>query len=456
MSNFNRNAVVKAILKGAKYLFGTINYDGGVKFEDESSITSGAWVTAETLEALLSSAVLPLPAYNKIEPMIEFLIHSQNDDGSWNVLIEKNGAKKPSSISTGHCIYALKLAMVGGYLNTTNIKQAVEKGEQWLRSGMCCIEKNGYVFWAAEPIVDFSSIDPNADVRSRMGYVFSSFYAVMGLINPSGYKVINDMDGNLLDKSMRFFRKQAEFFAEMYKSKSEIDKLDDDILQFSKVSSTICRIINAIDILNIEIASNLRDSLHEVLLLCAKNPFMTTSITVHTNKLQGYTATYNNNTPFDMANAFLSVGADLEILDLIVSQYIRSQNTEGSWFLNFSSAYTIKTWTTAEAIIVLNRVLERYVDIEIHENKKSAEKKCQDLETKYNKLKYNSMLTAVISFILSSVDIVAIIIWISNPEHKDSFLGNFLTILIIPLVLWTIGKLWEIIKSTIEIIKNKK
>ena len=106
MAVFNRKNIIKSINKGAYYLMNMVNDDGGVKFEDESSVTSGAWVTAEVLEALLSSTVLPLPSYKYIEPMIGFLVQSQNEDGSWNVLIAPKMREQPSPISTGHCTYS--------------------------------------------------------------------------------------------------------------------------------------------------------------------------------------------------------------------------------------------------------------------------------------------------------------------------------------------------------------
>ena len=445
MAVFNRKNIIKSINKGAYYLMNMVNDDGGVKFEDESSVTSGAWVTAEVLEALLSSTVLPLPSYKYIEPMIGFLVQSQNEDGSWNVLIAPKMREQPSPISTGHCTYSLKLAMRGGYLKDQKVITAIEKGEQWLRSNNCRVEKDGYTFWTAAPGNDISLANPNVDERSRMGYIFSSFYAVMGFVNPPGYKVHNDEDTALLYKAARFFRQQAEFFAEKYRLGME--QLNDNSLQFTKVASTICRLIYAIDFLNIEVSEEMRNRLHDVLLLCAKNPFMTTSITVQTNISQGYYAAYNNNTPFDMANAFLSIGANSDIVQLIISKYIKNQNSEGFWFLNFSSAYKIKTWTTAEAIIVLNRALEKYIEIKHVEIQNNCELRVQEFEKKYKKLRTNSLISTITSIVLSIIDIVVIILWISTSNNKDTFWGNVLTILIIPLVLWIIGKLWDIIKN---------
>lgn len=451
MDAIDRKRLTNTISKASKYLINSTNKDGGIKFEDEFSEISGSWVTAETLEALLESNVLPITCYKKVEPMILFLISNQNDDGSWSILTKDS--KKPSAISTGHCVYSLKLAARDGYYSTKEIYQAIERGEAWLRDSKCCIDRNGYAFWSTEPIEQGNVVDCNSDVISRMEYVFSSFYAVMGFINPDGFIVKDDIDINLIEKAKRFFVNQATFFIEKYKS--EIEKLD-DILQFAKVSSTICRIVNAIDMLRIEIPNNIQSGLKDLLSLCSKNPFMTTSITVHTDRLAGFTAVYNNNTPFDMANAFLSINTDSGTLFTIIEQYIENQSKEGFWYLNFSSAYKIKTWTTAEAIIVLNKALRKYNEVEFYEKQKEIDSRHDDLLLKYKHLRIDALISTIISMAICIGGIIGLIIWNSQPENKDTTLHNILSLLIIPLAIWLFKQMWGLIKSIIEITKETK
>lgn len=445
--------ICKALIKGSNYLLKSLNYDNGVKFEDESSTTSGAWVTAESLEALLMSEVLPLASYSKIKPMIDFLVNCQNGDGSWNILADDRLVQKPSAIATGHCTYVLKLASVGGYLSSDEVKQAIDKGEHWLSSSKCCITKGGVTFWASEPVEKDVQIDFNANVGSRMEYIFSSYYAVMGLVNPEVFFVRNDVDVALLDRTVRFFKSQAEFFIGNFKS--EMEQID-NISKFAKVSSTICRIICALDMLSVEVPNNITNGLNEVLLSCSKNPFMTTSIAIHTDQLKSYGTTYNNNTPFDMANALICTESNSQIIKEIIDKYIDNQDPEGYWYLNFSSAYTIKTWSTAEALIVLNRALKKYNEIELSEQKHQIETITRKVTKQFRRIRSLAIISSLFSMVLSVIDILLIIKWISVPENKDSFWGNLLSILIIPLVLWIIGVLCNIIKTTYNIIKNGK
>ena len=130
MCKFNDKDVERAIIKGAEYLFLLQNNDGGIKYENASTPCSGIWVTAEALEFLLSSKNVPITAFNKIAPMLDFIVRTQAHDGSWSILPNEIGISdiyNPSSIATGHCIYALKLAFVGNYLGKNNqkIKKAI-------------------------------------------------------------------------------------------------------------------------------------------------------------------------------------------------------------------------------------------------------------------------------------------------------------------------------------------
>lgn len=452
MADFTKDMIIKAVAKGATFLFKSLNSDGGVKYENERSNISGIWVTAEVLESLFSSNVLALSAFVKMKPMIEFLLDTQHDDGSWCVL-KKDDIAPPSAISTGHCTYVLKLAMVGGYLTDRRIKEAISKGEAWLRSHACCIEKNGYIFWTAEPVSsdEQSSIDPNISIKSRMEFIFSSFYAIMGFVNPPGYRVVNDIDTGLIDKALRFFEEQSEFFIGQYHQEVEPSL---DALSLAKTASTICRLINVFDILRIEAPDRIKNGLKDVLRICSKSPFMATSIVMHSQNVREYTAIYNNNTPFDMANAFLGLGADSETLRVIISGYLEHQNQDGFWYLNFSREYSVNTWTTAEALIVLNRALEQYSEIELADRKAIIEQEKAELvennnalQQKIKSLRNNLVMSSVISLILSSIDIALIMVWISDPDIQDTLIGNVLNVLIIPLVLWVIKTVWELIKS---------
>ena len=340
MNDINQSQIKKAITRGVNFLFLMQNADGGIKYEDESSSRSGIWVTAEVLEFLLSSKNIRITAYDKIAPMIEFLLNAQSQEGFWSVLPKKNtgisDSKEASSIATGHCVRALKMALVGEYLNNSNkIKEAIKKGERWLRQ--CSIQKDGYTFWCINKINNKDSIDPNKNEAYRMEYVFNSFYAVMGLINPDGYSEDDTGDKRLIAQATQFFLNQAKFFIDTYSS--SISHLT--ISEFAKVSSTICRIVYALYLMNAEISDEIKEGLKSLLVCCAVNPFMTSLIQVKNNADGQYRAAYNNNTPFDMTNALICLEADPSTIRKIIEEYLKNQTAEGFWYLNFSSAYEV-------------------------------------------------------------------------------------------------------------------
>lgn len=449
MESFNKDLLIKSISKGVSFLFNSLNEDGGLRFENESSPPSGIWVTAEALEALLSTKSLGPTIFVKIRPMINFLLDTQQSDGSWCIL-KKDNEITSSAIATGHCTYALKMAMIGGFISDRRVQKAIDKGEEWLRSSSCCIEKNSYVFWSSEPLVgnEQSKIDPNISIKSRMEFIFSSFYATLGFVNPKGYNASKDIDIQLINKASRFFDTQVDFFVGQYSLATEKATL-------SKTVSTLCRLINIYRLLGLEMSQEKLNGLKTIIEKCP-DPFFATSIAMRSQNNSDYTATYNNNTPFDMAYSFLGLGVDSDKLYGIIKGYLDHQNKNGCWYLNFDKAYSVNTWTTAEALIVLNKALEKYSEIELYDQKKKLEQKdaelCGELVTLRNKF----MISSAITLGITISGILALIYMINSPELKDTWIGTTLEVLIIPLGIWVIKTIIELIKSVITIIKHNK
>ena len=448
MDNFDRETIRQSILRGADYLILSQNSIGGIKFQDhsEQGSVSGIWVTAETLEFFLTSKVVPLTFYKKIEPMINFLLETQSPEGYWSVLPKKNTnasiEKEPSAIATGHCIYVLKLATLGNDESSEQLKVAIKKGEEWLRRN--CIEKDGYAFWEAKPTQRKSNINPNKNESSRMEYIFTTFYAMLGLINPKGYNEDNDRNRLLIKKTINFFNNQAEYFIAKYKSGLKILKA-----QYTKIASTLCRIVNGLTLLKAVITDEVKKAFKE-LLSAHSDLFTTSNITVHIEGIQSYAPAYNNNTPFDMANALINIGTNSSDLKRIMDAYVEYQTAEGFWYLNFSSLFVVTTWSTAEALIVLERALDRYSVIEYEEAKYQLELEMKQMQesiitertreevqkneliVKNDKLRHRALFAMIVSIILSIVGILAIAFWTSTP-NANPVLKTILSVLIAPL-----------------------
>lgn len=448
---YSKKIIENAVFKGAKYLLDSQNTDGGIKLEDENSDKSGVWVTAETLEFFLTSHLLPTTVYERVDSMIKFIIDSQNSNGAWSIVNNDDplsGANEYSTIATGHCVYVLKLALVGGF-NTKKsrnlIRHSIQKGEQWLRKSI--VQSGGCAFWGATDTVS-GSINPNVNERSRMEYIFTTFYALMGLVNPLRYPDSSDTDYELIGKVYHFFIGQAEWFVNKYTSSLMLEGLR--IVDFAKVASTICRIINAISLMGKNLSAETLNGLERTVNLCSQNPFMTTSITINTNKIEQYAATYNNNTPFDMGMALVNLGADVSVLEQIIDEYIKNQQIEGYWFLSFSSAYTIKTWTTSEALLVLERALEKYSEIKLKNVEDISSKRIAELNEKLKSISLYVNIATIISLILSVIIIIGMICISQNISESNPYISNIMLVLVIPFV---INIIYDIIK-TIKFYKN--
>lgn len=464
MCRFNYKDVEKAIIKGADYLFLLQNNDGGIKYENASTPCSGIWVTAEALEFLLSSKVIPITSFNKIAPMLDFIVKTQAHDGSWSILPNEMGVSdinNPSSIATGHCTYILKLALVGNYLGRNNqkIKKAIENGETWLRKNKN--EKDGMNFWGVKSTQEANSvIDPNKDEAHRMEYIFTTFYAVMGLLNPLGYLEDNSDDQTIIRKTISFMNAQADFFINTYSS--TISRLDLGV--FAKVSSTICRLVCGLHLMEADISDDRKNGLKNILLSCAQSPFMTSSININIDTAKQFHFTYNNNTPFDMANALLCLEEGAEPIRNIINKYLEYQQSEGFWYLNFGSSYSITTWTTSEALIVLERALDKYHLIElantrklIDEEKAKTSDKIKNLEEKNTSLKRSALIAIIISVILSVLGIVAIAVWsgLTPEENKNKVLAYILDVLLVPLAVNILSSVIMALRNS-DIIKRNK
>lgn len=378
----NGSALENSILKGAKFLLDLQNSDGGIKLEDENSDISGIWVTAETLEFFLQSRVLPMTCYEQVKKMIIFILDCQKENGAWPVLTKTSSN---STVTTGHSVYVLKLALCGGFVENeleSQIRQAIKKGEEWLRDNVA--NRTSIAFWGAENKVN-KSLNPNKDESSRMEFVFTTYYAIIGLLDPALYSGRSAIDINIIKKVYRFFSDQAQWFVNKYTSIANIDKLQ--ISDFAKIASTICRVINGLMLIDNDISSTTLNGLKKILELCNKSSYMTTSISINTQKVGSSAETYNNNTPYDMGMALVNLHTDAKFIEEIVQEYIDHQETEGYWFLNFSSSYKWNTWPTAEALIFLEMAAKKYDDIRNTEIMVASKKNVEELERQIIQIK---------------------------------------------------------------------
>lgn len=472
MSEFptiERRTISDAILKGTKFLLSVQNDDGGIEFEDEKSERSGIWVTAETLEFFLTSQVVPITICEKVIDMINFLLNTQNVDGSWNMLVPTEQAKQDSGsiITTGHCIYVLRLAISDEYMpETDRISNAILKAEKWLLNHK--IEKGKKIYWVDGANV---SATPDKDVTSRMETIFISFYALMGLVpSTNGFGKSQSLSTStkyILKKVAFFFEEEAKWFINQYQNNAEIIPQS----EYPKILSTLSRITNAIFTLDNVLSNNLlmqvKDGLLSIISRGRENACFTTTISIGTlNDPNEFNKTYNNNTPFDVSMILLKLEDKVQLIVSILKEYIDNQMSDGSWFLNFCETYKVKTWTTSEALMCLEQAFEKYDIIatdgiekywkqkvsNIHTQLEEVENEKNDLmnnnEELCNKIKKIETKGKVFTVIIFSALIVGCFLgvkWIMDPTNTEKPVYILLVTIIIPIVIGVLSvPLWNL------------
>lgn len=470
-----RRAISDAILKGSSFLLSVQNEDGGIEFEDERSERSGVWVTAEALEFFLSSQIVPITVCEKVIGMINFLLKTQNADGSWNMLAtaENTSLDKSSIITTGHCVYVLRLAISDEYMpEADKINTAILKAEKWLLAQK--IEKNKKIYWAEDAK---KGANPDKDVITRMEVVFTTFYALMGLLpNTNGFgkhQTLSKEKKDILRKVAFCFEEEAKWFIKQYQNQVKILSQ----LELAKILSTFSRITNAVFLLDNELGDNsfmrVKDGLLGVISNGRENAYFTTPISVGTlNDAGGFTKIYNNNTPFDVSMALLRLEDDVDTIISLLSEYLNNQMSDGSWYLNFSETYKIKTWTTAEALICLEQAFEKYdiiatvgmetywkqrvsdVQIQLEQainEKEALEVVRADLSEKLAKAKVKGRIFTILIIIMTFLGGGLVIKWITDPANAGSSTYNLFAIIIIPFIIGILANpFWNWITSLIH------
>lgn len=447
----NTKAKLKgSIDKGANYLYGLMNSDNGLYYHHEKSPCSGIWVTAEALEFLITSQNLSREGMelSKINSMVKFIVDAQNPDGSWNVLKDSSGNIQPSSISTGHCIYALKLALSKNYVCKDNafnkIYQAIIQGEKWLLDNYR--ENNDGVFWKTGIKKAGESLIVNTE-GLRIEFVFTTFYAMLGFVNPNKYLdnlktecfddwVKEEDEKNpknvVIPKIVSFLCSQAIYFYNTYRER----ELDSNV--FSQISSTISRICGGLKYLNHKIDSEVENGLKKILLSNLHDSYFTSALRVNGDTVQDNTSTYNNNTPFDIAVAMFDLDVEYSYIKPIINKFLEEQQEKGFWYLNFTPIPSeIKVWSTTEALMVLERAFN-------YKQNTHLKKKVFNSIKKFFKKRFTFTLIGVISALILMVILFSINYYPTFQLSFEDILKNILGYVTIPLAC---GILLDVIKK---------
>ncbi len=104
-----RDYIRKAIEQGTSFLF-SVTVEGWAPAKKHDVKTPGIWSSTEMLEFLLTNTVLPSYSIAKtIELLVDYIIGKYDESVSGWALTAVDPPGAFSAITTGHCIYVLKL-----------------------------------------------------------------------------------------------------------------------------------------------------------------------------------------------------------------------------------------------------------------------------------------------------------------------------------------------------------
>jgi len=419
-SQLDIKQIETAIIKGAKYLLRSVNFDNGLYYENETSSCSGIWTTAEALEFFLTTRTLPIVAYcDKIQPMLEYLLSTQRNDGSWAEFSEQeNKTQVSSTISTGHCVYALKLSLVGDFLEgpiKENITNAIAKGENWLSK--CCIEQNQYAFWWDIDVSNHSDINPNENEESRMKSIFCSFYSALGITNPYNFSSSSDKIEILKSKVCLFFKEQLNWFLDYYgsskQSKAAKEKLLPNVVSILFWIVNIAEFFGRNNVYDDKTAQKIKKILNESIF----NSHIIRKIKINEE------VEYIDNIPYHTAITLMNLQTNIDDLKNIIEGFLKEQQSDGFWYGNFKNKYKVKIWSTSEALLVLEKSIHSY------------NRELVNLKDKYIQLRKYFKISLAISIILAITAIFKnlddVIRYIPNLIFNSiSIISGIITILI--------------------------
>lgn len=336
------------ILKATKFMIHHGMDQNGTKVRSTSPNLEkyGIWPTTEFLEFLLSNDILPItPEIVKIiEGMVEFIIEKYNSKEKKWPLTDVRGSTA-SAITSGHCIYVLKLYISRpfvDYTKTESIKQIIREAEDTLIAD--CRQDGSWKILKG---------DDAQDIGLNFGRFFYTYNAWFGIKKVSEYT--DDLS------ALPAIRKRlAEYVigvSDMLLKEGNDAKVKN---KGSMMSTLICNMAKAVQILNDYNDSNCiekKDELCKTILQLVNgsdlNSLLYSAPSVEISELpnSGYNK-FSNNIPFDLYFAIKDNPDCVELARDIINWYLLDINTQfNCWFFPGTN---MNTWPTCEAILVLS------------------------------------------------------------------------------------------------------
>lgn len=343
-----KNNTFATILNATNFMIQRGMDEEGTKVRSTSPTLEkyGIWPTTEFLEFLLTNEVLPITPQivSLIEGMVGFIIDKYNSKEKKWPLTDVKGSVA-SAITSGHCIYVLKLYISRPFVDYTKtelIKQIIREAEDTLIAD--CRKDGSWKILKGDDI---------ADVGLNFGRFFYTYNAWFGIKNVHGYSD----DLSILPQTKRKLSEYVIGVSDMLLSEFGADKVKN---KGSMLSTLICNMAKAVQILNDFDDSNCvakkKELCNTILETVRNNDFNSllysvTSVEISELPNNGYNK-FSNNLPFDLFFAVKDEPECAELTSEIINWYLSDINTQfNCWFFPGSN---MNTWPTCEALLVLS------------------------------------------------------------------------------------------------------
>lgn len=407
----------------------------------------GIWPTAEFLEFLLTDDTLPAtPEIAKlIEDTVGFIIDKYDGQKRKWPLTDADGSPA-SAITSGHCIYVLKLYLSRPYekMHERRARQIIKNAEGTLLDDYR--RDNGG--WK---ILDG---DDALDKGLNYGRFFYTYNAWFGIKNVTGFE--DDLQ-DLTDIKRRLAQYVMDV-SDMLLSQAKNEEVKEDI---AELSTLICNIAKAIQILSDyheddkEAKKNeLRKAVREMVNASNVKYLLSCATSVELTQLpnSGYNK-FSNNLPFDLFFAIKDEPDCVELAREIIDWYLaRRDKNLNCWTFPGSD---MNTWPTCEALLVLSSAYAQYLEVAVKNELAFVEKKykqcdeCRERIDDYKqsqkfrttekyvrKVRKMNYITMAITIFVSVIAIVALIIL--SEVLEMNWIYSLITVAIVPTIIQTL------------------
>lgn len=354
--------IYATILKATKFMIHHGMDQNGTKVRSTSPTLEkyGIWPTTEFLEFLLTNNILPITPeiVNLIEGMVGFIIEKYNSKEKKWPLTDVKGSIA-SAITSGHCIYVLKLYISRPFVDYTkmeSIKQIIRESEETLIAD--CRQDGSWKILKG---------DDAPDMGLNFGRFFYTYNAWFGI------KKVPEYSDDL--SALPVIRKRLSEYVIGVSDKLLRESSDDNVKnKGSMLSTLICNMAKAIQILNdyddVNCVEKKKELCNSILQMVKGSDlssilYSVTSVEISELPNSGYNK-FSNNIPFDFFFAVKDEPDCLELAKEIINWYLADINMQFScWFFPGSN---MNTWPTCEALLVLSSAYAFFFETTIKQN----------------------------------------------------------------------------------------